>query len=80
MPERGQEAIDKVLGMTGGYGADAVLECVGSKQSFDTAIGLIRRGGVIGRVGLPHDVEISAEGTFYGNIGIKGRPGSRAPL
>lgn len=24
--------------------------------------------------GLPHDVEISAEGTFYGNIGIKGGP------
>ena len=71
VPERGQEAIDKVLEMTGDYGADAVLECVGSKQSFDTAIGLIRRGGVIGRVGLPHDVEISAEGTFYGNIGIK---------
>ena len=74
VPERGQEAIDKMLEMTGGYGADAVLECVGSKQSFDTAIGLIRRGGVIGRVGLPHDVEISAEGTFYGNIGIKGGP------
>ena len=54
VPERGQEAIDKVLEMTGGYGADAVLECVGSKQSFDTAIG--------------------AEGTFYGNIGIKGGP------
>ncbi|PWG60647.1 zinc-dependent alcohol dehydrogenase family protein [Bifidobacterium catulorum] len=72
--ERDQAAIDKVLDMTGGYGADAVLECVGSKQSFDTALGLIRRGGVIGRVGLPHDVEISAEGTFYGNIGIKGGP------
>ncbi|NEG88869.1 zinc-dependent alcohol dehydrogenase family protein [Bifidobacterium aerophilum] len=72
--ERDQAAIDKVLEMTGGYGADAVLECVGSKQSFDTAIGLIRRGGVIGRVGLPHDVEISAQGTFYGNIGIKGGP------
>ena len=74
VPERDQAAVDKVLEMTGGYGADAVLECVGSKQSFDTAIGLIRRGGVIGRVGLPHDVVISAEGTFYGNIGIKGGP------
>ncbi len=51
-----------------------MLKCVGSKQSFDTAIGLIRRGDVIGRVGLPHDVVISAEGTFYGNIGIKGGP------
>ena len=74
VPERDQAAIDKVLDMTDGYGADAVLECVGSKQSFDTAIGLARRGAVIGRVGLPHDVEISAEGTFYGNIGIKGGP------
>ena len=72
--ERDRAAVDRVLEMTGGYGADAVLECVGSKQSFDTAIGLVRRGGVIGRVGLPHDVEISAEGTFYGNIGIKGGP------
>ncbi|KAA8817238.1 IMP dehydrogenase [Bifidobacterium callitrichos] len=72
--ERDQAAVDRVLSMTGGYGADAVLECVGSRQSFDTALGLIRRGGVIGRVGLPHDVEISAEGTFYGNIGIKGGP------
>lgn len=74
VPERDQAAIDKVLAMTGGYGADAVLECVGSKQSFDTAMGLVRRGGVIGRVGLPHGVEMSAEGTFYGNIGIKGGP------
>ena len=72
--ERDQAAIDKVLEMTGGYGADAVLECVGSKQSFDTAMGLVRRGGVIGRVGLPHGVDVSAEGTFYGNIGIKGGP------
>ena len=74
VPSSGQEAIDKVLEMTGGYGADAVPRMRGLKRSFDTAIGLIRRGGVIGRVGLPHDVEISAEGTFYGNIGIKGGP------
>ena len=72
--ERDQAAIDKVLGMTGGYGADAVLECVGSKQSFDTAVGLARAGAVIGRVGLPHDVTISAEGSFYRNLGIKGGP------
>ncbi|KAB8291505.1 zinc-dependent alcohol dehydrogenase family protein [Bifidobacterium avesanii] len=72
--ERDQAAIDKVLAMTGGYGADAVLECVGSKQSFDTAVGLARAGAVIGRVGLPHDVTISAEGSFYHNLGIKGGP------
>ncbi|MBW3093628.1 zinc-dependent alcohol dehydrogenase family protein [Bifidobacterium sp. 82T10] len=72
--ERDQAAIDKVLDMTDGYGADAVLECVGSAQSFDTAMGLVRAGGVIGRVGLPHYAEIGAEGTFGRNIGVKGGP------
>ena len=35
--ERGDEAVAKVLEMTDGYGADAVLECVGSALSNDTA-------------------------------------------
>ena len=74
VPERDQAAVDRVLDLTGGYGVDAVLECVGSKQSFDTAVGLARAGAVIGRVGLPHDVTISAEGSFYRNLGIKGGP------
>ena len=34
--ERGDEAVAKVLEMTDGYGADAVLECVGSALSNDT--------------------------------------------
>ena len=35
--ERGDEAVEKILAMTNG-GADAVLECVGTAQSTDTAM------------------------------------------
>lgn len=51
--ERGNEAVAKVLEMTDGYGADAVLECVGSALSNDTAMKVARAGAVVGRVGLP---------------------------
>lgn len=51
--ERGDEAVAKVLEMTDGYGADAVLECVGSALSNDTAMKVARAGAVVGRVGLP---------------------------
>lgn len=73
VPERGDAAVARVMELTGA-GADAVLECVGSAQSFDTALKVGRPGAVIGRVGLPHGVQLPAEATFYRNIGIKGGP------
>ena len=72
--ERGAEAVDKVLGMTDGYGADAVLECVGSALSNDTAMKVARAGAVVGRVGLPHGVEADIPGLFYRNVGLRGGP------
>lgn len=72
--ERGKEAITKVLELTKGVGADAVLECVGTEQANQMAFGMARPGAVVGRVGVPHQVEISAIGTFYRNIGMKGGP------
>lgn len=72
--ERGDEAVVKVLEMTDGYGADAVLECVGSALSNDTAMKVARAGAVVGRVGLPHDVEVDIPGLFYRNVGLRGGP------
>ena len=66
--ERGDEAVAKVLEMTDGYGADAVLECVGSALSNDTAMKVARAGAVVGRVGLPHGVEADIPGLFYRNV------------
>jgi threonine dehydrogenase-like Zn-dependent dehydrogenase len=51
--ERGAEAVEQVKKLTGGHGAHAVLECVGLDQSMETAIGVTRPGGTVGRVGVP---------------------------
>src|SRR5947199_2859988 len=53
--ERGAEAIERVLEMTGGLGAHSVLECVGLEQSTTTALSVARPGGAVGRVGVPQN-------------------------
>src|SRR5699024_7645383 len=37
VPERGTEGVQQVLELTQGVGADAVLECVGTKESMEQA-------------------------------------------
>ena len=73
--ERGEAATEHVRQLTGGYGVHAVLECVGSDQSMQTALNIARPGGAIGRVGVPHDVNIPAgPPTFRHNLTISGGP------
>jgi threonine dehydrogenase-like Zn-dependent dehydrogenase len=73
--ERGEEAVERVRALTGGYGAHSVLECVGAEQAMLTAFGIVRPGGAIGRVGVPHYAGIPAtEQMFYGNISVGGGP------
>jgi threonine dehydrogenase-like Zn-dependent dehydrogenase len=70
---RGDEAIDAVLELTGGIGADAALECVGTQQSIDTAGAIARPGSTIGIVGVPHG-EVPFNPTFFRNVGWAGGP------
>lgn len=72
---RGEEAIERVRELTGGLGAHSVLECVGTGQAMKTALGAVRPGGAIGRVGVPHygPIEI-ATSVFFGNVSIAGGP------
>ena len=70
---RGDEAVAAVLDLTGGTGADAALECVGTGQSIATAAAIARPGSVIGIVGVPHG-EVPFTGTFFRNIGWRGGP------
>lgn len=73
--ERGEEAVAKVRDLTNGFGAHAILECVGTDQSMATAVGIARAGGAIGRVGVPHyEVVPSAQPLFYRNIVVGGGP------
>lgn len=73
--ERGDAAVERVRELTGGFGAHAVLECVGHGQSMDTALKIARPGGAVGRVGVPQDETIPAsEASFYNNLLIAGGP------
>jgi threonine dehydrogenase-like Zn-dependent dehydrogenase len=73
--DRGEAAIERVRGLTGGEGVHSVLECVGHGASTETAIGITRPGGAVGRVGVPQHTEIPGSLTaFYGNITIGGGP------
>ena len=61
--------------LTGSFGVHSVLECVGTDQSLQTAIGIARPGGAIGRVGVPHYEQIpNAQPSFYGKITVSGGP------
>jgi threonine dehydrogenase-like Zn-dependent dehydrogenase len=71
--ERGQEGIEKVKKLTESIGADCVLECVGGKEAREMAMGIVRAGGRVGCVGIPHDVSaIPAGDIFWKNITIGG--------
>jgi threonine dehydrogenase-like Zn-dependent dehydrogenase len=73
--ERGQEAIERVRALTNGLGAHSVLECVGHGQSTETALGIVRAGGAVGRVGVPQQETIPASSpTFFANVTIAGGP------
>ena len=73
--ERGDEAVERVRELTGGYGAHSVLECVGLAQSMQTAIEIARPGGAVGRVGVPQDETMPASRpAFFDNVTVSGGP------
>ena len=73
--ERGEEANERVRALTGGFGAHSVLECVGSEQAMRTALSIVRPGGTVGRVGVPHYEGIpGTQEMFYDNISVGGGP------
>ncbi|MFJ8025487.1 zinc-dependent alcohol dehydrogenase family protein [Streptomyces sp. NPDC096311] len=72
--ERGDEGVARIKEMTGGIGADRVLECVGTEESMQQALGSTRPGGNIGFVGVPHDVAIDGTELFYSHVGLRGGP------
>jgi hypothetical protein len=73
--ERGDEGIARLRELTKGYGVQSVLECVGTEQGIDTAMAIVRPGGAVGRVGVPHyEVIKGAQQMFYDNVIVGGGP------
>ncbi|WP_433683713.1 alcohol dehydrogenase catalytic domain-containing protein [Nocardia sp. CA-119907] len=74
--ERGAEGIAAVRELTGDDGTHVVIEAVGHLPAYEQAIGVVRPGGVISRVGVPQyeDAPVGF-GTLFGpNITLTGGP------
>ncbi|MGK5558979.1 zinc-dependent alcohol dehydrogenase family protein [Actinomadura kijaniata] len=72
--ERGDDGVAQVREMTGGIGADSVLECVGTAEAMRQALHSTRPGGNVGFVGVPHDVAIDGQELFFSHVGLRGGP------
>ena len=70
--ERGKEGTAAVMELTGGVGADAVLECVGTNDSMRSAFKVARPGSAVGFVGVPHGVELPVRLMFQNNVSLAG--------
>jgi threonine dehydrogenase-like Zn-dependent dehydrogenase len=71
--ERGDAGVEAVRALTGGIGADRVLECVGTKESMDQALRSTRPGGMVGYVGVPNGgPELPVRPMFDRNVGVNG--------
>lgn len=73
--ERGEEGIAKVRDLTDG-GSPIVLEAVGHLPAYQQAVGIVRPGGVISRVGVPQyqEAPIGFGSLFGPNVTLTGGP------
>ena len=74
--QRGEEGITAVRDLTDGHGAHVVIEAVGHMPAYQQAVGIVRPGGVISRVGVPQyeDAPVGFGSLFGGNITLTGGP------
>src|SRR5437868_5265111 len=72
--ERGEKGVARIKELTKGVGADSVLECVGTQESMQQAIGAARPGGYVSYVGVPHGVELDAQDLFFRHVHLHGGP------
>ena len=74
--ERGEEGIARVREFTGGDGTHAVIEAVGYPEAFEQAVGVVRAGGAISRVGVPQYARGTGRrsASFGDNITMTGGP------
>jgi L-iditol 2-dehydrogenase len=58
----GHDAVARIKDLTGGYGADVVIEAVGKPETWELAVRLLRRGGTVNFFGgCPADTRVSLD-------------------
>ena len=78
---RSQDFVQTVRDLTEGYGADVIIECAGTKATWEAAVDATRRGGrVLWFGGLPGGtkVEVDAARVHYGEITLVNLHGGTA--
>jgi len=75
-----EDAVDVVRQLTGGIGADYVIECAGTEATLNQAIHMTNRGGKICLAAFPHepallDIAHLVKNNIYA-YGIRGEGGS----
>lgn len=71
--ERGEAGAERIRELTNGEGTHRVLECVGLRDAIETALAVVRPGGVISRVGAPQYAEVPMDfGVFMRNVTLTG--------
>jgi L-iditol 2-dehydrogenase len=68
-----QDTLTAIRDLTQGFGADVVIECAGTKSTWESSVEVVRRGGrVLWFGGLPGGtkVEIDAARVHYGEIDL----------
>jgi threonine dehydrogenase-like Zn-dependent dehydrogenase len=69
---RGEEGIARVRDLTGGQGTHVVLEAVGHLPAYEQAVGVVRAGGTISRVGVPQYDQAPTRWMFHPNVTLTG--------
>ena len=58
----GHDAVARIKELTGGYGADVVIEAVGKPETWELAVHMLRRGGTVNFFGgCPSDTRVSLD-------------------
>jgi threonine dehydrogenase-like Zn-dependent dehydrogenase len=62
-----------VRDLTGGDGTPAVVECVGTERPLQTALGVVRDGGIVSRLGASQYTQVPMGfDTFMRNVTLTG--------
>jgi threonine dehydrogenase-like Zn-dependent dehydrogenase len=73
LAERGEDGIAAIRELLGGELADSALECVGTEESMNQAIGAVHGGGKVGYVGVPVGGSKLPIGVLFGrNVSVWG--------
>ena len=75
------DPVATVRAMTGGFGADVVLECAGVPVTVQWALGMLRRGGRCAAVGIPTvGVEIAMQRLVLDELELVGSRASAGEM